>query len=72
MANVDHISRGGFSVVEPIRNFFASIVESVEMSRRCQQTFDELDQLSDRDLADLGISRADISRIAYESVYGAN
>ncbi len=34
-------------------------------------TLDELRQLSDRDLADLGIARSDIVGIARESVYGA-
>jgi uncharacterized protein YjiS (DUF1127 family) len=33
-------------------------------------TVDELRQLSDRELADLGISRADIRPLARESVYG--
>lgn len=34
-------------------------------------TFEELRQLSDRDLADLGLHRASIRDIAHESVYGA-
>jgi uncharacterized protein YjiS (DUF1127 family) len=34
-------------------------------------TMRELQQLSDRDLSDLGIHRTLIREIAYESVYGA-
>lgn len=34
-------------------------------------TVDELSQLSDRDLADLGLHRSSIHGIARESVYGA-
>jgi uncharacterized protein YjiS (DUF1127 family) len=30
----------------------------------------ELDKLSDRELRDLGLSRADIKHIAYETTYG--
>ena len=36
-----------------------------------RQTLDELDALSDRDLADLGLSRMQIREVAHESVYGA-
>ena len=35
-----------------------------------QQTVHELSTLSDRDLADLGISRCDIRRLAKETAYG--
>ena len=33
-------------------------------------TYKELDKLSDRELLDLGLSRADIKYIAYETSYG--
>lgn len=33
-------------------------------------TCKELDKLSDRELRDLGLSRADIKHIAYETSYG--
>ena len=36
-----------------------------------RQTRDELDALSDRELADLGLSRLQVREVAYESVYGA-
>ncbi len=35
---------------------------------RFKKTFSELSSMSDRDLADIGISRHDIKRIAVESV----
>jgi uncharacterized protein YjiS (DUF1127 family) len=34
------------------------------------QTFKELASMSDRDLYDLGITRGDISTLAYEATYG--
>jgi uncharacterized protein YjiS (DUF1127 family) len=36
-----------------------------------RQTVDELQALSDRDLADLGLSRLQIRDVALETVYGA-
>lgn len=35
------------------------------------RTFEELNSLSDRELSDLGLVRAQISQIAYETAYGA-
>ena len=35
-----------------------------------KQTLSELRQLSNRDLADLGIHRAMITRVAHEAAYG--
>jgi uncharacterized protein YjiS (DUF1127 family) len=54
----------GFGVVARLRKAFADY-------RLYQSTLDELAALSDRELADLGISRLSIREIARESVYGA-
>lgn len=40
--------------------------------REYRRTIDELQSLSDRDLADLGVHRGDIRRIAYESSHGTH
>lgn len=72
MANVDHISQGGFGVIAAIKNFFASVNESFVLARQYQETFNELSRLSNRDLNDMGIGRSDISRIAYDAVYGTS
>lgn len=40
--------------------------------RSYRETYKTLDQLSDKDLRDIGITRGDIHHIAYESSYGAN
>jgi len=50
-------------VVNTVRSRFALL-------RRYNQTLAELRALSDRDLADLGMSRGDFRRIASEAVYG--
>ena len=70
MANVEHISAGGFGLVDAVKAFFANISESLRNSREFQRTYQELDALTSRELNDLGISRSDISRIAYDAVYG--
>ncbi len=51
--------------------FFAKIRKAMADYRLYRATLEELDQLSDRDLSDLGISRASVRDIARESVYGS-
>lgn len=51
--------------------FIARLRKSYDDYRLYRATVNELSQLSDRDLADLGISRYDIVAIGRESVYGA-
>jgi uncharacterized protein YjiS (DUF1127 family) len=51
--------------------FFARIRKAYADYRRYLATASELQQLSDRDLADLGLNRDSIKQIASESVYGA-
>ena len=45
---------------------FASIANFFRTRHRYRVAFEELSQLSNRDLADIGISRSDIPRLAYE------
>lgn len=42
----------------------------IAANREFRRTYDELHALNDRDLADLGIARSDIGRIAKQTVYG--
>lgn len=51
--------------------FFARMTQALADYRLYLATIEELRQLSDRDLNDLGLSRASIRDIARESVYGA-
>ena len=44
---------------------FASIVRFVRAWRRHNQSMRELSRLGDRELADIGISRSDIPRVAW-------
>jgi uncharacterized protein YjiS (DUF1127 family) len=54
-----------------IGGFVARIRKAIADRRQYQQTFGELEALSDRELRDLGISRLSIREIAHDSVYGA-
>jgi len=43
---------------------------AIKARRVYQRTFDELNSLSDRELADLGIARSNLRNIALEAAYG--
>ncbi len=47
------------------------LAERRAQTRAYRTTVDELSALSDRDLLDMGIDRADIDTIARQHVYGA-
>ena len=47
------------------KTMFTSIVRRYQAWRRCETMRRELSHLTDRELADIGITRSDIERIAY-------
>ncbi len=51
-----------------LRDLLARLAAWWDERRRIARTIDELEQLSDAELADIGISRADIARVARGSV----
>jgi uncharacterized protein YjiS (DUF1127 family) len=44
-----------------------SVIRFLQAWKRYNRSLSELSRLGDRDLADIGISRSDIPRIAWES-----
>ncbi len=50
--------------------FFGTLKSAFAQRRLYAQTLAELNQLSDRELADLGISRLSIAQVAHEAAYG--
>lgn len=54
-----------------LSGMFKTVAERYGRYRVYRQTVAELSQLSDRELSDLGLSRAAIKGIAYETAYGA-
>ena len=57
------------SIADRFAAFFKVAKDMVERRSAYLQTVAELANLSDRDLADLGLSRANISDIAREAAY---
>jgi uncharacterized protein YjiS (DUF1127 family) len=48
---------------------FASIVRVIRAWKRYNQSLAELNRLGDRELADIGISRSDIQRVAWNAAH---
>jgi len=46
-----------------------NMIETVKEGRMAHRAYQELSRLNDRELADLGINRCDIIRIAYKLDY---
>ena len=59
-----HVSNG--SVRETLNDLIAGLRTYFAKRREINTTFAELNELSDRELADLGIARYDIKRIAMD------
>ena len=57
------------SIADRFAALFKAGKDVVERRRIYNQTVAELNHLSDRDLADLGLARANISDIAREAAY---
>lgn len=70
MAYVNSSRAASFSLADRISGFLAQ--SKLQIARRAvyNQTVRELVQLSDRELADLGIARVDIPSVAREAAYG--
>lgn len=49
---------------------FLSFVRMIQKFREYQRHMDELSQLSDRELADIGLDRSDIQRVAAGTYQG--
>ena len=60
----------GTSLLERFAAFRAQLADKAAKRKTYRTTLAELDVLSTRDLADLGISRSMIKGIAYEAAYG--
>jgi uncharacterized protein YjiS (DUF1127 family) len=50
---------------------FARLLESFADYRKYLATYDELSALSDRELADIGLSRLNVRHVAREATYGS-
>lgn len=48
---------------------FAALVRFIQEWKRYNQSLNELSRLGDRELADIGISRSDIARVAWDTAH---
>jgi uncharacterized protein YjiS (DUF1127 family) len=53
-----------------ITTMFLSLIRMIQAFREYHRNLDELSQLSDRELADIGLDRSDIKRVAAGSYNG--
>jgi uncharacterized protein YjiS (DUF1127 family) len=70
MALVSTIRSIEFGIAERVSSFFSELGEMYQRYRVFKQTMNELNALSSRELADLGIHRSMITRVALEAAYG--
>jgi uncharacterized protein YjiS (DUF1127 family) len=63
---------GPFGWAERQMTMLVAIVNFLRSWRRYNQSLRELHQLGDRELADIGITRSDIPRIAWDSAQRVN
>lgn len=70
MAYVQNTAATG-SVTTTLTGFVSAVLERVARYRVYRETMVELSGLSDRELADLGLSRANLRSVSYEAAYGA-
>ncbi|NGQ91090.1 DUF1127 domain-containing protein [Rhodobacter sp. HX-7-19] len=70
MAYVNSSRAASFSLADRISGFLALTKASLARRAVFNQTVRELNTLTERELADLGIARADIRAVAHEAAYG--
>lgn len=61
---------GRLSLADHIAAYVASYKEARARRAVYDRTFGELNAMTDRDLADIGLARVQIEDIAYEAAYG--
>lgn len=71
MANLTHTHYADTSLYARAATYVADFQARYAQWKLYRETLAELRSLTNRDLADLGLSRASIHSVAYESVYGA-
>ncbi len=71
MAYVTHTSVGSDSHVEKSKALWSSLTSRFTAYRNYRRTLSELRTLTTRELADLGLNRSMLKRVAMEAAYDA-
>ena len=69
MSTIDVFARSGDAQNGRAISFFQGIVARVRRYNSYRRTLTELENLTDRELADLGLSRHQIRSVAYREAY---
>lgn len=69
MAFVSHIRATQTGTQNPISTAFHNMLERFKEYRLYRKTLAELNQLSDRELADIGLSRSMARRVAFDATH---
>ena len=69
MAYSNAVRSREFGILDRLTVTKSTIAERIARYRTFRRTCTELDSLSDRELADLGVRRFDIRRLAYEAAH---
>ncbi|WP_460274861.1 DUF1127 domain-containing protein [Celeribacter sp. ULVN23_4] len=70
MAYTNDINSAATASTASFGGLFKAVAERFARYRVYRETMLELSSLEDRDLADLGMSRATLRAVAYEAAYG--
>lgn len=70
MATASTTHFASITLFDRIRGAYANYKTAQALRTKYNATYHELNKLTDRDLADLGIPRSNIGAIAFEHVYG--
>lgn len=69
MAHVTHTNVSQTGLVHRAAELIAGLKHRIAAYRVYRKTLRELQQLSTRELADLGLSRSELRRVAYHAAY---
>lgn len=70
MAYATETRAAGASLFQKIAEFRGHLADRFARYQVYRETFGELSALTDRDLKDLGLSRADVHHVAVQAAYG--
>ena len=71
MAHTSEFRVAGFSIAPRITEVRAAFAKRIEQYKTYRRTLAELESLTARELADIGLNRHALREIAHESAYGA-
>ena len=60
------------TIVEKISNVIEENRQAFKLRRQYYKTYNELSQLTDKDLADIGVARGMIEQIAFDHTYNTS